>query len=238
LPAAAIGYIDAAMILSCSSCQARYLVPASHFAMGPRMVRCARCSHMWMAGLPPEPAAALAEQLSALLPPPAEPMPPLPPAANLPVVRKGVPFWQRDWALAGAVVVLAAFMLIFAIDRKDIAERWPATEKLYDGVGLHVYHVGEGLSLRQVRSEMQFEGETQLAVEGQVHNDTDKPQSIPPVLAAAIGPDGKIMQSWQIDAPAATVAPGGSVAFTSSIHAPQGTVTEINLHFVEPKNGP
>ena len=129
-------------------------------------------------------------------------------------------------------------MLILAVDRREIVRRWPKADKFYDAVGLHIYHIGEGLSLRQVRSEMRFEGETQLAVEGQIHNDTDKPQTIPPILAAAIGPDGKIMQSWQIDPPAATLAPSESVPFTSAIHAPQGSVTEINLHFVEPKNGP
>ena len=225
------------MILACSSCHTRYLVPVSHFAAGPRRVRCARCGHMWTAELPPEPAEALAEQLSAL-PPPLGEMRPFAPAANLPILHKDKSFWRSDWILAGLLLVVAALMLLFAFDRKDIAERWPETEKLFDRVGLHIYHPGEGLSLRQVRSEMRFEGETQLAVDGQVHNDTDKPQSIPPILAAAIGPDGKIMQSWQIDAPAAMVAPGGNVPFTSAIHAPQGTVTEINLHFVEPKNGP
>jgi predicted Zn finger-like uncharacterized protein len=224
------------MILSCQSCQTRYLVPATHFAMGPRSVRCAKCGYSWVAELPAEPAAALAEQLSALAPPypTAEPVIPV---TKLPVVQIERPFWLSDWMVAALLLVVSLSLLFFALDRKNIAMRWPSTEKIYDSVGLHVYHPGEGLSLRQVRSEMRFEGETQLAVEGQVHNDTDKAQSIPPIVAAAIGPDGKIMQSWQIDAPAAMVEPGGSVPFTSAIHAPQGSVTEINLHFVEPKNG-
>ena len=42
----------------------------------------------------------------------------------------------------------------------------------------------------------------QLTVEGQIHNDTDKIQPIPNIVAAAKGADGKLMQSWQIDAPA------------------------------------
>ena len=129
-------------------------------------------------------------------------------------------------------------LLLLALDRRQITHEWPSTNAIYDRVGLHVYHAGEGLSLRQVRSEMRFEGGMQLAVDGVVHNDTDKPQPIPDIMAAAIGPDGTSMQSWQIDAPAATVGPGESVPFTSEIHAPQGTVTEITLHFVETDNGP
>jgi predicted Zn finger-like uncharacterized protein len=224
------------MILSCPSCQARYLVPAVHFSAGARLVRCARCAHIWLAELPREPAAALAEQLSALAPPEGGVRPP--PASNLPIVHGELPFWQRDWVMAALVMTAAVLLLWLALDRRQITRDWPVTEKFYDRVGLHVYHAGEGLSLRQVRSEMRFEGGSQLAVEGQVHNDTDKPQSIPDILAAAIGPDGKPMQSWQIDAPAATVGPGESVPFTSTIKAPQGNVTEINLHFIEPNDAP
>ena len=227
------------MILSCPSCQGRYLVPATHFAAGPRMVRCARCAHTWLAEVPPDPATAFENQLSALVSP-AESAVPATPTANLPIVQDEVkPFWLCDWVLAMAAMTFAGLLLFLALDRKDIAHRWPVTESIYDRVGLHIYHVGEGLSLRQVRSEMRFDsGTTELAVDGQVHNDTDKQQTIPDILAAAIGPDGKPMQSWQIDAPAATVAPGDSVPFTSAIHAPKGTVAEINLHFVELGNAP
>lgn len=134
-------------------------------------------------------------------------------------------------------MIVACLMLWAALDRRDIAERWPVTEELYDRIGLHIYRAGEGLMLADVRSEMKFDsGTMQLTVEGQIHNKTDKPQSVPNILAAAIGPDGKIMQSWQIDAPAATLAPDQSVPFSSEILAPQGTVVNINLHFIETDN--
>jgi len=187
---------------------------------------------MWLTGLPEQTGPAFADQLSALAPP-ADEISLAETNGGLPALPRGKAFWQTDWFLAMLVLGLACCMLIIAVDRREIAHRWPQANKFYDAVGLHIYHIGEGLSLRQVRSEIRFEGQSQLAVEGQIHNDTDKPQTIPPVLAAAIGPDGKIMQSWQIDPPAATLAPGESVPFTSEIHAPQGTVTEINLHFVE-----
>jgi predicted Zn finger-like uncharacterized protein len=238
LPRGVNGNIAAAMILACSSCQARYLVPATHFAAGARMVRCARCGHTWLAEAPPEPAAALADQLSALAPPDREtpPAPSIP--SQLPIIHETTKrFWQRDWVVATLVVILALFLLVMALDRRDIASAFPVTESFYDRVGLHIYHSGEGLSLRDVRSEMRFEGGiTKLVVEGVVFNDTKEPQPIPDILAAAIGPDSNIMQSWQIDAPAATVAPGEAVPFNSAINAPEGTVTQIHLHFIEPGN--
>lgn len=231
-------YIAAAMILACPDCKTRYLVPAVHFAAGARTVRCGRCAHMWLAELPPEPAAALAHQLSALAPASDGPRPVAIPILGLPSVQnEAKAFWQNDWAVAGMTLVASILFLWLALDRRDIAERWPITESLYDRVGLHIYHAGEGLELLKVRSEMKFDGgTTQLTIEGEIRNKTDKPQSIPNLLAAAIGSDGKPIQSWQIEAPKATLAAGESVTFTSEIHAPQGTVVDINLHFIEPGN--
>lgn len=44
------------------------------------------------------------------------------------------------------------------------------------------------------------------------------------------------MQSWQIDAPAARVFADEAIKFRSILNAPKGTVAEINLVFIEPKN--
>ena len=224
------------MIIACLACQTRYLVPAAHFAAGPRMVRCAHCGHTWLAELPPETGTARTDQLSALA---AADTGKAPPAYQLPVAPKEKPFWQKDWFLASVAVIAACILLWMAVDRREIAQKYPSMEAVYDRVGLHIYHAGEGLELQDVRSEMKFDGGTmQLSVEGKIHNKTDKPQSIPNLLAAAAGPSGAVMQSWQIDAPAATLAPGETKTFTSEIRAPQGTVANINLHFVEPDNGP
>ena len=181
-------YIAAAMILACSACKTRYLVPAIHFTAGPRMVRCANCSHAWMAELPSEPAGAAADQLSALAPASAEARPVAIPILGLPSVAKEThSFWQNDWVVAGMALAASILFLWLALDRRDIARRWPITESLYDRVGLHIYHAGEGLELLKVRSEMKFDGGvTQLTIEGEIRNKTDKPQSIPNILAAAI----------------------------------------------------
>ncbi len=107
-------------------------------------------------------------------------------------------------------------------------------EPFYDTIGLHIFHTGEGLTIGSVRSELVYEdGIMKLVVDGKVVNTTKKVQLIPSIRASALGSDGKVMQDWQIDAPAATVKPGGEVPFRSSINAPKGTVVDINLNYIE-----
>lgn len=77
------------MRIACPNCAAEYEVPESLLATGPRLLRCARCSHQFQAALPePEPdlpvferpAVPLAERLAGLGPAePPEPEPPEPP---------------------------------------------------------------------------------------------------------------------------------------------------------------
>jgi predicted Zn finger-like uncharacterized protein len=226
------------MILSCTQCHARYLAPAVHFAAGPRMVRCARCQHSWLAALPAEPAETLALQLSALTAHDQIAPPPLPPSP-VPVVQPETGnIMTRHFPIAALATTAFVSLILLGLFRTPITDSYPAMDRVYDRVGLHVFKPGEGLTIGSVRSEMRFDdGIMDLVVEGQIHNDTKKDQLIPDILAEAVGPDGTTMQSWQIDTSKAKVAPGDAVPFTSAIHAPKGTVVEINLHFVEPGHG-
>jgi len=100
-------------------------------------------------------------------------------------------------------------------------------------------HLGDGLSLQQIRSERRYlEGGMQLVVEGEIHNESKGTRQVPDLQITALGPDGNIMQSWRIDAPAATLDPGASAPFQSAVNTPQGTVTEVNLKFIEPRHDP
>jgi predicted Zn finger-like uncharacterized protein len=221
------------MILTCSLCQTRYLVPASLFDAGPRLVRCARCLHTWRAGL--------ANETGDAVPPQTPPDPTLRPLlSETPplLLDKQPPPRVRRVRLIGAAIAIGLFLLWLIFDRQQIAQNRPLIEKLYDSLGLVIYHYGgEGLSFEQVRSELRFDGGImKLTVEGKIRNTTSFVQEIPDILASAIGPDGKTMQSWQIGAPAFRVFPGESVPFRSSINAPKGTVVDMNLSFIEIKN--
>ncbi len=226
------------MILTCPICNSRYLVPATHFAAGPRQVRCARCFHTWLGELPKEPASALAAQLLNITPPPLTATP-IPPGSNLPALREKPLHKWYPWIALFGIVILGLFAVWFWLDRQEIAKMWPVLEGTYEKLGLHIYHPGEGLSLQQVRSELHGEdGIPMLIVEGKILNETPKTQQIPNLMAVAVGSDGKPMQSWQIDAPAATLNAAETVSFQSTIRSPKGTVVEINLSFIEPKHAP
>ncbi len=228
------------MILECPLCHTRYLIPATLFASGSRQVRCARCAHSWRAELPKE--------INVVAPPrekpqpfdatPRAPLPPLPPGSNLPALPQKNVSKKIQIAIVASMFVVTfvlTFWLVFG--RQLIVKNHPRLEGLYDAIGLHIYYPGEGLSVVGVRSEMKYEeGITKLTITGKIANETEKMQIIPDLKASAIGPDSAILQSWQIDAPTATIDPHGEVPFQSMINAPKGTVERINLNFIEPKD--
>lgn len=232
------GFYNLEMILACSSCHARYLISANLFSRGPRQVRCARCSHSWQAELPPE--------VDAVGPPPdfdLTPIPaatsPIPSGSGLPVVQKKPmsPRLRRILWIGGTAAVLILLPLIIVLERRPITQFLPKTERFYDAIGLHIYRYGEALSFVGVRSELRYDnGQMVLAVEGKIHNSSSYAQDIPAITATAMGVDSKVVQSWQIDAPAVRVGPGEDVDFRSSIAAPKDAVAEINLSFVEIKH--
>ena len=227
------------MILVCSFCQARYLVSASLFAYGPRQVRCARCSHKWTADAEET---ALEDEKKALLgtTPPPESVSPVPVGSNLPALARNIwPSWLKRFFRTGLICLGLLLCLVVILDRQNIAKKWPSLESFYDIIGFHIYRPGEGLKIEHVRSELHYEdGITRLMISGTIVNPTRKTQLIPPLVAAAVGSGGDVMQSWQIDPPAATLDPEGEMPFSSTINTPKGTVVEINLNFVEARHEP
>lgn len=246
------------MILVCSKCKASYLVPAAVFASGPRQVRCARCSHTWQADLPSKIVVMPQEMSEAFggakvplpvretVPDPAgAPAEPAPisndpdtneeQAPNLPAIWQN-PLWRRFRVVVFALLALVAVgAVVWAIDQQLYAPLLPQFDKIWESPETKTPAIGVGLNLENIRSERRFEsGGMQLVVEGEVHNTTGETQNVPDMLAKAIGPDRAVIQSWRIEAPVATLPAGAAVPFHSSIVAPQGTVVEVNLSFVEP----
>jgi predicted Zn finger-like uncharacterized protein len=246
------------MILACSLCHARYLISASHFVDGPRMVRCARCSHTWHAGaaddisdhLPPsnstttpQPAAQIETNQQDQSPPPElteppEAVSPIPPGSNLPALPPPLwIIWLRKGAVTGAGILIFLILFWGIFFRQTIVKDWPQLESFYNSIGLHISHPGDGLLIEGVHPEIKYEdGSMKLVVEGVIRNAVESTIDVPDVLASVVGPDGGVLQSWRIDAPAATLGKGLSLPFHSSITAPRGAVVQVNLSFVEAKN--
>ena len=225
------------MILECPLCRTRYLVPANSFAAGPRTVRCARCKHSWKAELPNQ-IDAVGTVPEAETTPAPERAAPLPPGSNLPVVPETPleKLWNRiRWVVLALFILMTVLWLIF--DRQEVAHRWRFLTPVYDIFHLSVSYPGEELEFDEVHSELKFDGGiTRLFLDGKVRNKTKNSQKVPNIVAEALGADGQVIQSWQIDAPTATLAAGEEAGFSSSINAPKGNVVNVNLTFAEMKD--
>lgn len=199
-------------------------------------MRCAKCKHSWKAE-PPENIEVVASPLPETVPIP-DAIAPIPEGSNLPVVTRkpfSFPYWQGVWAGLAVILLIALVWLIF--DRQHIARHWKSMEPFYNAIGLYIYYPGDGLEFESVRSELKYDaGVTKLVLDGKVKNKTKNNQIVPNIVAQALGSDGQVIQSWQIDAPKATLAPDEEADFTSSINTPKGTVVNVNLNFAEIKD--
>ena len=236
------------MILECPSCSAKYLVQIGLLAQGGRQVRCARCKHEWHAVLPttidvytppPEPEAT-PEVTSEDTVPVTEPISSSQPeeggentTANLPAVISGRGWRRQAFRVVGVVVLVLLSILWPILDRQPIVKAIPELWGVYEFFHLHIKRSGDGLVFDQVKSELGYDGGTEwLYITGVIHNNTAELQLIPDIKARALGPDRHIIQSWWVEAPAATIAPGGEVPFHTRIAAPMQRTTEsVYLEF-------
>lgn len=196
-------------------------------------MRCARCKHGWKASPPNE--------IDVVAPPAPEPTPipktttPIPEGSNLPtLVKKSFLPDLRYVIWATPVICLLVLLVWFIVDRQHIARHWTFLEPAYNAIGLYIYYPGDGLEFDDVRSELKFDGGiTKLVLDGKIKNKTKSIQKVPNIVADALGSDGMSIQSWQIDAPKATLGPEEEVTFSSSMNAPKGTVVNVTLNFTE-----
>lgn len=237
------------MILPCPLCHTRFLVPAQAFAHGARMVRCARCLHIWRAELPTHIDVVEKEMEPPTTQPSSPPSGALPSGAahdaspasdngQLPALYEGpTPSWVRHVLLAGLVGLLGYLILWFIVDRQDIVARWPTLESYYEDMGLHIQHLGEGLLVKDVRSELRYDGgAVALVIEGRIENQQAVPVLVPALKATPIGVDGSPIDSWVIEPPIPQLGEHKSVAFQTSIKAPKDTVSSVKLVFIEPSH--
>ncbi|MFA4995287.1 MAG: zinc-ribbon domain-containing protein [Bdellovibrionales bacterium] len=246
------------MILECPLCSTRYLVHIGLFAQGGRRVRCANCKHEWQFKLPTSVDVVLSSpefpEVSSTLTPPSTPSspplssrpPPLsrPPDApykptpNLPaVIKKKL---SPEWLLFFSVLTFlaAVFILASVLGRSFIVKAVPSLRGSYNAVGLKVLPEWDGLIFDEVKSELKYDsGTMKLYVDGSVRNATDKKKRVPDIKARALGADKKVIQSWWIDAPAATIDAWGRVPFHTEVATPmERTIEDVYLEFTSRKD--
>lgn len=152
--------------------------------------------------------------------PDAEDWPPEPPPR-----RRGG--WLGWGLLTGCVACLvAAFLLL----RSEFVSAWPPALRLYDAVGVPVELPGAGLEIRNVEAASSVEsGERVLVLEGQIHNVSQEPRTVPEILAQALH-GGAETDRWEVPPTPTRLLPGEIATFYSYRRNP-GEVSEIVVTF-------
>lgn len=239
-----------AMIIVCGNCHASFLVPSSLFHGASHLVRCGKCGKVWRefssgktdADAPSSPPAdswlfsSAKEGTPPLSSPDTADATPLPPVPKLTFsdVKTFLSSLLKTVVFV-LLTLLSLSVLGFFTGHRYIAQMWPSTEAIYRPLGLSLTAApDETLLIQNITSERRYaDGAMQLIVNGEIKNISQKPQALPLLNVDALGPDGKIIQSWHIKPSAATLGADSVLPFSSSILSPEETVVAVNLSFVE-----
>ena len=218
------------MILECTECHTRYLVPDSSIGAEGRTVRCASCKHSWFqAGVPVLDLVARAET-SAAEPHVTEPIPvatPTQPVHSAPVAEIAPPGSYPDY---DAFAHEPPFR-----PRRNPARRWTmaavaAGTVMLAAVGGLLYSGAPGFAGELFRpvaptplklvskpvDQHTFNGNEIFAVSGSVLNPTDTRQPIPDIRVDLRDAQKRIVFSWMIRPEATTLEPKGKIQFNSA----------------------
>jgi hypothetical protein len=141
---------------------------------------------------------------------------------------------QRRWTflLAGLVLlVIAAVVMIGA--REAVMRLVPASTQLYRSFGLLSEVPGAGLDLRDVESQREWAGETDiLVVSGTVANVDDEPRGVPPLRIILHNRDDEEIQAITLVPEKSLLVPGEVLRFEARIGNPPATARRIRVSFV------
>jgi predicted Zn finger-like uncharacterized protein len=236
------------MIATCPACATRYVVDPAALGLAGRTVRCARCAETWFQAAPPDarpepmapPAPVVTPALSSGAPSAirAEPMPsfigqgsgdmPKLPALRTPprLVRPVHVGWA---ALAGFVAIFLGGLFLF---HTEIGAAWPATQRLYNLVGLTAPGIDDWLKVRDAHSAYgTVDGKPAVTISGEIVNISPAPRPVPKLRISLLNAQNEIVASWLFRPGDAPLQPGGTLPFSTSNAAPAGNVTTVNVNW-------
>jgi predicted Zn finger-like uncharacterized protein len=152
--------------------------------------------------------------------------------AQLPVLRppeRRVPFTnvQLGWAALGAFVVLFLTLLISLSD--SIAAVWPATEQLYDLIGVKVT---AQLKLTEPKAVYRMvEGQQHLLISGQIENLSGSARSVPPLHVTLLDAKNASLASWEFRPTSDPLKPGQILPYQTENASPPPNVASVDVVF-------
>jgi len=219
------------MILSCPSCQTRYVVPDS--AIGPtgRKVRCASCRHSWFQEPAPLDLGSVAPATEPLTAPPAPEPAPWPeapsPAEAAPAAAYDASYDEdtyvkprrnpaRLWTIVAILVALLLTGAVFAIQYYGLPQ-------IGQRIGIPVQS-GDALGLTGNAERRRLaSGNELLEVRGEIVNRTDEVQRVPQIRAELKDEQDRVVYTWSIAPPVRELQARGTVTFNSAnVDVPRG----------------
>ena len=247
------------MILSCSACSTRFLVPDQALRPSGRKVKCGKCGATWFT--PPPTNAPSQAELESVPPPP-------PPVESQPIVAAGAP--RLDTAVTASVgepvdpmratrervinlptvkeiparrtsdtvgwlVLAASVMIVIAaayLGRDRVVSLLPAAQPYYAKLGIPVA-LPERLMVRDVTTKQIREGEQAvLEVTGLIANESRHPRPMPRLRIALLNEKREQIFEYTF-APEGVEVPGRSeIAYATKLAKPPAEAKHLDVTLI------
>jgi predicted Zn finger-like uncharacterized protein len=234
------------MILECSQCRTRYLVPDSAIGAEGRTVRCASCKHSWFQA--PE-----ILDLTSRAGPVEAPAPPRKPIPNYPAAAPE-PKVFRDEAPPAPDPEYDPYAPQPPFKpRRNPAKRWTAAAfvagfSMLLGTGAILYSGAPGIAAqfglgfgeavtplrfadKSVERRSPAGGGELFAVSGKVVNPTGDKQHVPDIRIQLLDGKGQVVDAWRITPEVRQLDPKGAIDFNSAKLNPPPSVEVVDFSF-------